>query len=237
MNWLDVLRTLRAARCRAFSEHDRVGGSITAQASGDGAMDVRIVGPIDWWFGVDVLGFAEQLLEAQPSAVNLYIDSPGGDLFDAMALRAALDSIDVPIRATAGAAVASAAVPVFLAAEERTAQGYTRFMVHNPRAAFIVAGTMADIDSAVTDFRGTMDAATGLYWDAIASHVDQSTVDGWRASNSDVWLVATEAQEQGILTAEALEDNPPEPTATLDPRVASAIRGRIQATLARGGNS
>ena len=232
MNWLELLRSIRAAQCRAFADHDRVGGNITAQVGDDGAMDVRIVGPIDWWFGVDVLAFADELLDASPTAVNLYVDSPGGDLFDAMALRAAFDSLDgVIIRAQAGAIVGSAAVPVFLAAAERSAQGYTRFMVHNPRVVFVAAGTMADIDSAVLDFRGTMDAATGLYWDAIASHVDQSIVDDWRASNSDVWLTSTEAHERGILTGAAESDPTPAPEAAMDPRVARAIRGRVQATL------
>ena len=238
MDWLDVLRQMQAARVEAFADSDRVGGSsITAQAE-DSGYAIRVIGPIDWWFGVDVVAVAEELMEQQPKVVTLYLDSPGGDLFDAMALRAALDTLaesGTVITARAGGIVGSAAVPVFLTGATRTAQSYTRFMVHNPRAVFIAGGTLDALRASFENFAGTLTAATGLYWDAISSHVEASTVAEWRASNQDVWLTAEESRTVGLLSEES-EEEPipgPEATARLDAVRAQLIHARIRATLGR----
>ena len=237
MDWLEVLRQLRAAQVEAFSDHDRVGGSVVAQATEDG-YSIRIVGPIDWWFGVDALETADELMRIRPSAVNLYIDSPGGNLFDALALRSALDTLigdGTTVVAQAGALVGSAAVPVFLSGQTRTAQAYSRFMVHNPRAVFIAAGTLAALTESFENFSGTLTQATGMYWDTIRTHVDDERVDAWMASNRDTWLTRAEALEVGLL-AESSEDDPPnpepEPTASVDPEIARNVRAHLMATLA-----
>lgn len=236
MNWLEVLRQLRAARVAAFADSDRVGGSITAQVE-DSGYAIRVIGPIDWWFGVDVIAVAEELMEQQPKVVNLYIDSPGGDLFDAMALRAALDTLaesGTVITARAGGIVGSAAVQVFLTGATRTAQSYTRFMVHSPRAVFSAGGTLDALRASFENFAGTVTAATGLYWDAISSHVEASIVAGWRASNQDVWLTADESRTVGLLSAELEEPVPgPDATARVDAVRAQLIHARIRATLGR----
>ena len=233
MDWIAALRTLRAARIAAFSDADRSGSSLVAQATNNG-YDIRVVGSINWWFGTDVLVIVDEVLEARPESVNLYLDSPGGDLFDAMALRAALDSLaqtGTHIQAQAGGIVASAAVPVFLTGAVREAQTYTRFMVHNPRAWFVVEGTLADMDSAMVDFRSLMEAATGLYWDSISSHVDAATVTGWQESNQDVWHTAAEAEELGILTG-ATDEPPVNSTDGIEEAVARLAEQRARAVAA-----
>lgn len=233
MDWLAVLRTLRAARTEVFAGMDRIGGSITAQTT-DAGYSIRVIGPVDWLFGVDVVAVAEELIEQRPKVVDLYIDSPGGDLFDAMALRAALDSLTASgsiITAQGGGIVASAAIPVILTGATRTAQPYSRFMVHNPRAVFISAGTERALRESFENFAGTLTAATGLYWDAISSHVEDSTVAGWRAANQDVWLTSAEARDVGILSGEPSGEPAPEPDARLDPIRARFIRERIMATM------
>ena len=210
MDFLSAARTLRAyAPPHIAARAQTQPGRVTAESSDDG-MDIRIIGSIDWWAGNDVLPLAEKLHDERPSAVSLYIDSPGGDLFDALALRAALEASGAEITAQAGAVVASAAVPVFLAGKTRTAMAYSRFMVHQPRAGFMAFGTAQDITTALAKFVPTLEAALGLFRDTIATHVDRGTVDGWLAQNEDVWMDATEASERGILTeAPAEEDESP----------------------------
>lgn len=213
MDFLAALRALRAAHAQARSTPENTpAGRITCEANGE-AMDVRVIGNISWLSGIDVLPAAEALIEARPAAVNLYIDSPGGDLFDAMALRAALDASGAAVTAQAGAIVASAAVPVYLAGAVRSAQPYTRFMVHQPRVTFFAHGTAADLVNALAEFTPTLEAALGLYRDAIASHVTADVVDGWLAENRDVWLDAPEARERGIVTEDLPEEESEEPTA------------------------
>ncbi len=226
MDWISIIRALRAQRISVLAPTPTATGDITCQADGD-AMEIRVIGEIHWLAGVDVLPVAKQLMRDKPKTVSLYVDSPGGDLFDAMALRAALDASGATVTAQAGGIVASAGVPVYLAGAERSAQSYTRVMVHQPRVMFLASGTLPDIEAALAEFRPTLEAALGLYRDAIASHVDASTVDGWLASNSDVWMTAAEAREAGIITA-AADDDPPEMSA----RMQALYRDRFMA-LAR----
>lgn len=215
MDWIAALRRLRAAAVQARTgPEDAPPGRITAQADGE-AMDVRVIGLISWWAGLDVVPVAERIMEERPARVRLYVDSPGGDLFDAMALRAALDASGATVTATAGAMVASAALPVYLTGTVRSAQSYTRTMIHQPRVTFIAHGTATDVTESLEAFLPTFDAALGLYRDAIATHVEAATVDGWLARNADVWLDAAEAAEAGILTAApGAGDEPDGPEAT-----------------------
>ena len=211
MDWISALQALREhlASARTVPE-GATPGRITAE-SADGRMDIRVIGPISWWAGNDMLPVAERLLEERPSAVTLYVDSPGGDLFDACALRAALDASGATVTAQAGAVVASAAVPVYLAAATRTAQSYTRFMIHQPRAGFMAFGTIADIVGALEKFTPTLEAAIGLYRDTIATHVGAEQADAWLAANTDQWMTAAEAAEAGLVTeapADGADDDP-----------------------------
>lgn len=235
MDWLALVRDLRAARCAAYAGQDRVGGSITAQTTDD-EYRLRIIGPINWWFGVDVLEVATELMVAQPDRVSLYIDSPGGDLFDAMALRAALDTVSAhgsTIVSTTGALVASAAVPIYLSGLSRLAQDFTRFMVHSPRGVLISACTVTTLDKTVQDFRSTLEAATDMYWSSLSNHVAPETVETWRRSDGDTWLTVEQARTHGLVTVE--EPAEPAEDEQLDARYMSAIRDCVRATLQRGG--
>ena len=190
---------------------DAPAGAITCEASSDDRLDIRVIGSISWWAGNDVVPIAERLMDERPKAVSLYIDSPGGDLFDALHLRAALDACGAEITVQAGAVVASAAVPLYLTGTVRSVQSYTRFMVHQPRVTFVASGTAQDITEALAAFAPTLEAALGLYSDTLTSHVDAQTVAGWLAENRDVWLTAEEAREHGIVTEAPPSDDDEEP--------------------------
>jgi len=209
MDFLAELRRIRAhlASARATPENTPP-GRITAEAAPDGAMQVRVIGTISWWAGNDVIPTAERLMDERPAKVRLYVDSPGGDLFDAMALRSALDSCGAAITATGGALVGSAAVPVFLAGAVRTAQPYSRFMIHQPRAGFMAFGTAAEISAALAKFVPTLEAAIGLYRDSLVTRVGAERADEWMSAQTDTWLTAAEAAEAGILTEAPVDDAP-----------------------------
>ena len=110
MDWLTIVRARRAQNPRGYSEG--MGGEGLAETTQSGAVrNLRIIGPIDWLFGVDAIALSADLLaEPRPEQVNVYLDSPGGDLFDALTLRAALDTLTtagVRINTQAGAVVGS----------------------------------------------------------------------------------------------------------------------------------
>ena len=234
MDWLTLARQRRSGHSACYAE---IAGSTTAELSVVGTeRHLRIIGPIDWFFGIDAIALSMALLaEPRPAGVSLYIDSPGGDLFDALALRSALDVLagqGTRVTTQAGALVASAAVPIYLAGHERSGFEYSRFMLHSPRAAFYAAGTSDTMTTEFADFLASLTVATDVYWDTIQSHVTASLVHSWRESGQDVWVTATEAVEASILSR--IGEPEPEPEPEPDSLRARLIGARIQATL-RGG--
>lgn len=203
MDWIATLRRIRASHDAApyrLVARDASAARITCESDAEGAMDIQVIGGIGWGAGSDVLPLTERLMAERPARVNLYIDSLGGDLFDAMALAAALATSGAAVTARAGALVASAAVPVFLAGSVRTALPYSRFMIHGPRGRFSSFGTAAQIASDLEAFVGALTAATGLYRDSMVRAVGAETADAWIAAEEDVWLDGAEAEDAGLLT-------------------------------------
>ena len=203
MDWLTIVQARRAQSPRGYSEC--LGGAGLAATTQRGAVrNLRIIGPIDWLFGVDALALSADLLaEPRPEQVNVYLDSPGGDLFEALTLRAALDALTtegITVNTQAGSVVGSAAVPIYLAGAVRTGQSYTRFMMHNPRAALFVRGDVEDMTGEFEEFLVTLRAATALYWDTIGTHVEESVVSAWRSSE-DTWLTTAAAIEHGLMSS------------------------------------
>ena len=152
---------LIAARYRAVQ--DRAGVSLRCldpeadgapepaevEAGEDGAVTVRIQGPLDWFFGFDYRALIRDLDEAEPKSIRLLIESPGGFLSDGLALYADLRARvrdGVKVTAEARGVVASAAVLPFLAADERTMTTGTMLMIHDPWTLFIAAGTADEIE-------------------------------------------------------------------------------------------
>lgn len=228
MDWIAQARALRALASPLLRAAEDAIGEIRIEAresrDATGSISIEgqtlsIVGPVDWFAGVDVLPIAQQLVEDPPDSLDLYVDSPGGSLFDGLALRAALDHVaakGTTINSRAGAAVGSVAVPIYLAGSTRTAQSYSQFMVHAPRGAAIIAGTLAETDAAYRDYRAALEAATDLYRDIVAAAIGNraSVVAGWIAEG-DQWFSASEARGHGLVTAiadgETPDDGAPEP--------------------------
>ena len=79
-------------------EADNAPESAEVEAGEDGAVTVRIQGPLDGWFGFDVRALIADLDEAAPKSIHLLIESPGCFLSDGLALYADLS----PTSATRG---------------------------------------------------------------------------------------------------------------------------------------
>ena len=235
INWLEEAKQRRERLLRAQDAEGLRDGRLRGQVT-DTGYSLRIIGVIDSWFGIDVLAVAEDLFELKPQQVNLYIDSPGGDLFDALALRAALDTLvsgGAEIIARAGAVVGSAAIPIFLSGTSRTGHDYSRFMVHNPEAAVFFHGNHISMPRDFENFLGTLKAGTDLYWDSISSSVNSDVVSDWRDSESETWLTSASAVEFGILTSADVVDADPDVdvVATVHPLRRQVIGAAVRSSL------
>ena len=182
----------------------------SVEAAGDDkkSLTVRVQGPIDEFFGFDVRGLIADLDKADPQAIHLLIESPGGFLLDGLALYSDLRSRvrdGVKVTAEARGVVASAAVLPFLAADERTMGAGTLLMVHEPYSLFIALGSADDIESETSKVIKALRASEKTMRGVMTEHTGQSSRQMTSWMKAETWFSPDEAVDAGFATA-VIED-------------------------------
>lgn len=165
--------------------------SITASADNSVA-SLSIYDEIGMW-GVNARDFIRDLKSITAPTIELSINSPGGSLFDAVAIFNALRASGKTIVTKVAGVAASAASYVLQAGDTRTAPENTFVMVHNPLMG--VHGTADDmreaadiLDKVGESMRATYQKRSGMSDEQMAE-----------AFASDTWLTAQEALDLGLL--------------------------------------
>ena len=183
--------------------------SPVAVENDDGAVQVRIQGPLDWFWGFDVRALIADLDAAEPKSIHLLIESPGGFLSDGLALYADLRARareGVTVTAEARGVVASAAVLPFLAADERTMSTGTQLMVHEPWSFVFALGTADEIEDGLDKTLNGLRAGEKTLRDVMVERTSKSRqqVSAWL--KAETWFAPDEAFEAGYATA-VMEDS------------------------------
>ncbi len=197
---------------------------VTCEAAADSA-DVRIFGAIGSGYGDDAAVSAKQFVDAlhalpeRVRTIRLHVNSPGGDVFDGVAISQALRqeardrkrSIEVTIDGLA----ASAASIVTSAGDTIKIGDNAMIMIHNPSG--LVWGPAAAMRKTADELDRIRDASiiTAYQWHSPLS------ADELRAlMDATTWMDATEALAKGFAT----EIVPGlQATACLDPRSLHAL--------------
>ena len=170
---------------------------------------VRITGPISEFFGVDLNAITARLDKDAPRRITLYINSPGGDFFDGLAmyndLRRRADS-GVSVRAEIDGLAASAATLPFMAAGERIVREASTMMIHTPWQFFMIAGDADYIETetrkTVSGLRAAEDGLARLY--AVRTGMDLEDVKD--LMSAETWMVGRQIVDDGFATAMAGEE-------------------------------
>lgn len=152
-------------------------------------------------FVYDVIGFPfieasqfiKELSNVSTSKLTVRINSPGGDIFDGMAIFNALKSHDSKIVTRVEGIAASMASVIALAGKEVQAYQNAMFMVHEPWT--IMAGNQYD-------FRETADILEKISGNMIDIYAGNSNVgkrEVSRMMKDETWLTAKEAKEKGFV--------------------------------------
>lgn len=164
--------------------------SIQAKAD-QKAADISIYDEIGYW-GVTAKQFIGDLKALDATTIKLAINSPGGAVFDALAIYNALRQHPAAVEVTIMGVAASAASLVAMAGDRIVMPENAFMMIHNP--ANIAFGTaddmreMADVlDKLGDSLVGIYAARTGLPDDEIRALLDAET-----------WLNADEAVAKGF---------------------------------------
>lgn len=154
--------------------------------------EINLYDEIGGWFGVTAKQFRQQLDGVKSSKIILNINSPGGDVFDGIAIYNDLLAHKAYVVVRVTGLAASAASLIAMAGDEVQIADNAFFMIHNAwsvavgdaRAMTKRAGLLSKIDSELGD---TYAARTGGDADDIREQM-----------NDETWLNADEAVEQGF---------------------------------------
>jgi|GEM_PF-993652 len=159
--------------------------------SGDIA-EILIFDEIGGSFGVDATDFVQELNAVTASRIRLRINSPGGSVFDALAIANALRHHPAYVSAYVDGLAASAASFVATAADEVTMMPGSQMMIHD--ASAMSDGNSVDMARMATFLDRQSDNIAGLYALKAGGEVDH-----WRElMRAETWLYGVEAVDLGL---------------------------------------
>lgn len=163
------------------------------QAKADNTVEVSIFDEIGMW-GVSAKEFISELKKHAGKKVSCLINSPGGSVFDALAIYNALRAHGGEVTVKVMGVAASAASLIAMAGDKIIMPENTFMMIHNPMVgAYGNADEMRDmadvLDKIAASLIGTYVARTGLSEAEVKDLLDAET-----------WLNAADAVEKGFAT-------------------------------------
>ncbi len=158
---------------------------------------MRIYEPIDSWggqWGISATEFAQALdsLPSSVSSIDLRVNSPGGEVFDALAILNMLRQHKAEVTVTVDGIAASAASFIAVGAGQTRMAPNSQMMIHD--ASGVAVGNAHDM----TQMAGTLNAISDNIAQVYATSAG-GTVEGWRtAMLAESWYSADEAVANGL---------------------------------------
>lgn len=162
-----------------------------------GVATMRLYDPIDSWggyWGVSAKEFVAALdeLPSDTTEIRLLINSPGGDVFEGLAILNALRRHSARVVTVVEGLAASAASFVALAGDEVVMAKNAELMVHD--AWGVCVGNAEDMGQMATNLARISDNIASIY----AEKAGQDTAE-WRATmRAETWYSAAEAVDAGL---------------------------------------
>lgn len=170
---------------------------VTIRAKGDDAVEILLYDVIgeDALFGggVSAKAFRSQLKAVKSKRIDLRVNSPGGSVFDAAAMMAALDEHKAEITAHVDGVAASAASVVIMAADRIRVGWNALVMIHNPHA-LVMGGAEEMLRMAEL-----LEKAKGQLLDAYSRRPNaakREQLSAWM--DDETWFTGAEAVEAGL---------------------------------------
>lgn len=190
--------------------------------------EVYIYGVIgdDWDGGVTAAGFVDELRAITAPAIDLHINSPGGLVFDGIAIHSALLNHAARVDVSIDGVAASAASFVAMAGDQVVIEKPAKMMIHD--ASGLVMGTAADMRQFADVLDELSNTIAGIYADRAGG-----TVATWRdAMTRETWYSSTAAVEAGL--ADRVGNDAGTTNATPKSRREQLIRARARRLHGRG---
>lgn len=146
----------------------------------------------DYWDGIDATAVVQDVRALDVDTIQVYVNSPGGDVYDGIAIRNALQEHPARVVLTVDGLAASAASLIATGADEVVMATGSELMIHD---VWSIAIGNAD------EIRDTADALDRLSDTAAAMYAEKAGGDAvdWRAlMKAETWYTADEAVAAGL---------------------------------------
>lgn len=178
------------ARAEAVRPKQREWFSIEDKIRGSSAT-IRIFDEIGF-FGTSAASFVSQLDELDVKTIELHINSPGGEVWDGIAILNALRSHKARVVTIVDGVAASIASVIAVGADEVVMSRNSELMIHD--AWGLVVGNAEDMADMVSRLNTQSDNIASVYAEKAGG-----TTEDWRAAmKAETWYSAAEAVEVGL---------------------------------------
>jgi ATP-dependent protease ClpP protease subunit len=203
----DLVASLRErAVARAPQAAAQTRSGLTVANADDGAAVLRIYDEISYW-GVSALDVIDELSRITASNIRVEINSPGGDVFDGIAIHNALRAHSAHVTVRVDGLAASIASVIAQAGDHRVMLPAAQMMIHN--AWGLVIGDHDDHSDMAQLLEQQDTVIAGIY--AARSGRD---LDEFRTlMDAETWLTDQATVDLG-LADEVAQFDPPKPAAT-----------------------
>ena len=158
----------------------------------DGPTELFIYDVIDEWFGVSAEMFARDLAAIDATEITVRINSPGGSVFDGIAILNALRGHKAKITTVVDGLAASAASFIAMAGDEVVMGRNSEMMIHD--ASGICIGNAQDMETMHANLERVSANIASIYAERTGG-----TADEWRAAMlAETWYSANEAVAAGL---------------------------------------
>ena len=201
-------RKLKTARPIAQLRQGRNDWYRITNAIGPGPATIHVYDEIGYW-GITASDFVAELSQLNASAIDLHINSPGGEIFDGIAIMNALRAHPATVTTYVDSLAASIASVIAMAGDRIVMAANSQMMIHDGSGMCI--GDAADMRELADLLDRQSDNIAAVYADRAGG-----TVAEWRAlMTAETWFTAAEAVEAGladeVLSARSVTDgNSPE---------------------------
>ena len=154
---------------------------------------VYLYDSIGSWWGIEAAEFVKDLNAIDSATIHLRINSPGGDVFDARAIKTALQQHPAKVIAHIDGLAASAATYIALGADTVEIAKGGFFMIHN--AWTLAIGNAADMREAANLLDKIDTAIVADYQSKTGA--DAEDIKTWM--NEETWFTAEDAQNYGFV--------------------------------------
>lgn len=216
MPWIDLVAQRRPQPPQGVTPPENAKDWFRIENSADepDATDVLIYSSIGGWFGMWADEFVDELKAVTTSKINLRLNSPGGSVFDGIAIANAIRSHPATVTVYVDSLAASIASVIAMSGDRLVMMPQSQIMVHN------ASGACYGDSTEMAKMAQMLDKQSLNIAEAYAQHTGGSLADWTQYMADETWFTADEALAVG-LADEVMPMRAPKKEAPLAPAEAS----------------